>query len=103
MEILKDAIQHKASRACLSFDGYAAGDGLLRRVCGTLRKSFEKLNADVSAVTIWYPEAREGPPTAKRGESRSDIFCFIITTGEPRWIDVRWSGRRSYCRGRRRS
>ena len=58
MEILKDAIQHKPASMPVLTDT-PREMVFYGRVCGTLRKSFEKLNADVSAVTIWYPEARK--------------------------------------------
>jgi hypothetical protein len=58
MEILKDAIQHKPASMPVLTDT-PREMVFYGRVCGTLRKSFEKLDADVSAVTIWYPEARK--------------------------------------------
>ena len=58
MEVLKDAIQHKPA-AMPVLTKTPREMVFYGRVCGTLRKSFEKLEADVSAVQIWYPEARK--------------------------------------------
>ena len=80
MEILKDAIQHKPASMPVLTDTpgkWSFTGGSVAR----LPKSFEKLDADVSAVTIWYPEARKALQRLN-AENPDPIFCFIITTGE---------------------
>jgi predicted unusual protein kinase regulating ubiquinone biosynthesis (AarF/ABC1/UbiB family) len=58
MEFLKDAIQHNPSIMPVLTDTPREMI-FYGRVCGTLRKSFELLDADVSVISLWYLEAKK--------------------------------------------
>ena len=58
MEFLKDAIQHNPAIMPVLTDTPREMI-FYGRVCGTLRKSFELLDADVSVISLWYLEAKK--------------------------------------------
>ncbi|KAH8054223.1 hypothetical protein JL722_8954 [Aureococcus anophagefferens] len=101
MEFLKDAIQHNPAiiRAAQeseipNFKGSDLGHFPLAimpvltdtpremifygRVCGTLRKSFELLDADVSVISLWYLEAKKALRAINHAAAPDNVSSALL-------------------------
>eukprot|EP00629_Pelagomonadales_sp_RCC1024_P014870 CAMPEP_0119267132 /NCGR_PEP_ID=MMETSP1329-20130426/5386_1 /TAXON_ID=114041 /ORGANISM="Genus nov. species nov., Strain RCC1024" /LENGTH=651 /DNA_ID=CAMNT_0007267043 /DNA_START=106 /DNA_END=2058 /DNA_ORIENTATION=+ len=77
MDFLKDAIQHKPSVMPVLTDT-PREMVFYGRVCGTIRKSFERLGADVSCVQLWYREARKALAAINRDAPDSVSSALLL-------------------------
>lgn len=82
MEFLKDAIQHNPSIMPVLTDTPREMI-FYGRVCGTLRKSFELLGADVSVISLWYLEAKRALRDINHGAPDSISSALLLLPDDP--------------------